>query len=100
MKDVELSQAQNLKKSLFNSDSHAQHDLGDLSAAVAPHVSIPGPRLCHKGFFAVSTIRRQSNAKGKDVAYVTLVATTRTLMKRFASRPICQLDGGFKYNIM
>ena len=57
--------------------------LGDLEQEVAKHRALPGDPA--KGFFVVSAIGKDS--KGKP--HVTLLATTRKLMQRWAAAPAC-----------
>jgi hypothetical protein len=56
--------------------------------------------MIHKGFFAFANIKRVDGADGKSLPYVCVVATTRNLMQRFCTTSVCQLDGGFKYNVL
>lgn len=96
--DIELKDVQGMKRVMMR-ERFSSTRLGQLEAAVAKHRAIP-VNDC-EGFFCVSDIGHDEGNKPK----VTLMATTRVLLKRWAgaskSSKCCgHTDGGFKFNIM
>ena len=92
-----LEKFQCLKKKMQGGPAHRER-LGDLHKATARFMSAPANQ--HKGFLCFRKLTKDA-ASGK--ARAVLVATTRNLMKRFASTGpggTCAADGGFKYSVM
>ena len=100
LKDVDLGKVQVLKRDMFGSTSGFQQDLGDISTEVGKHKALPPARQMHKGFWAYANINRVDCKDGKSLPYVCAMATTRNLLHGFTTTQVCELDGGFKYNVL
>ena len=94
-RDIGLSEVQTIKKGLART-RFATNKMGELEEAVSKHRHIPAD--VHAGYFCVHFVGREPSGKAK----LSLVATTRNLLDRFAAcedLPV-QSDGGFKYNLL
>ena len=91
---VDLSLVQSLKKMTVGSKATMKQDVGDLASASKEFARRPVSDVA--GYLAVKRI--SVTAGGKP--YVTLVATTKRSLHRWANSSVCSTDGGYKYCLL
>ncbi len=88
----------NLKKMTIGCHAKMKQSVGDLAKATNRHVKVPASEVEEYVILRSVTVDPAT-----DEPYVTLVATTRTSLRRWAeagATSLCATDGNYKYCLL